>query len=99
RDPDQEPRRESGEAGRAGTAVSRRSVAPSDPRARPASAREVMSTLVVHPLAGKLEGGVPVPSDKSIGHRALLFASLCEGVSTIRGFSYGEDNVSTANAM
>jgi 3-phosphoshikimate 1-carboxyvinyltransferase len=40
-----------------------------------------------------------VPSDKSIGHRALLFSSLCEGVSNIRGFSYGEDNVSTANAM
>jgi 3-phosphoshikimate 1-carboxyvinyltransferase len=59
-----------------------------------------MSTLVVHPLDGKpLVGSVPVPSDKSIGHRAVLFASLCEGTSEIRGFSYGEDNVSTANAM
>ncbi len=59
-----------------------------------------MSTLVVHPLAGTpLVGSVPVPSDKSIGHRALLFASLCEGTSEIRGFSYGEDNVSTANCM
>lgn len=59
-----------------------------------------VSVLVVHPLEGKpLVGSVPVPSDKSIGHRALLFASLCEGASEIRGFSYGEDNVSTANAM
>lgn len=58
-----------------------------------------MTTLVVHPQSTPLTGGVPVPSDKSIGHRALLFASLCEGTSTIRGFSYGEDNVSTANAM
>lgn len=59
-----------------------------------------MSTLVVHPLAGTpLVGSVPVPSDKSIGHRALLFASLCEGESTILSFSHGEDNVSTANAM
>jgi 3-phosphoshikimate 1-carboxyvinyltransferase len=58
-----------------------------------------MSVIVVHPLEGPLVGSVPVPSDKSIGHRALLFASLCEGVSTIRGFSYGEDNVSTANAV
>lgn len=59
-----------------------------------------MTTLVVHPL-GKtpLVGSVPVPSDKSIGHRALLFSSLCEGVSEIRSFSHGEDNVSTANAM
>jgi 3-phosphoshikimate 1-carboxyvinyltransferase len=59
-----------------------------------------VSTLVVHPL-GKtpLVGSVPVPSDKSIGHRALLFASLCDGTSEIRNFSHGEDNVSTANAM
>lgn len=59
-----------------------------------------MSTIVVHPLGStRLVGSVPVPSDKSIGHRALLFASLCEGTSEIRGFSHGEDNVSTANAM
>ena len=58
-----------------------------------------MTDLVVHPLDKALTGSVPVPSDKSIGHRALLFASLCEGVSNIRGFSHGEDNVSTANAM
>ncbi|MDP9036872.1 MAG: 3-phosphoshikimate 1-carboxyvinyltransferase, partial [Myxococcota bacterium] len=42
---------------------------------------------------------VPVPSDKSIGHRALLLAALCEGQSKIAGFSHGEDNVSTANAL
>ncbi|MDB4940649.1 MAG: aroA [Labilithrix sp.] len=58
-----------------------------------------MTDLVVHPLDRPLHGSVPVPSDKSIGHRALLFASLAEGVSTIKGFSYGEDNVSTAKAM
>ena len=59
-----------------------------------------MSTLIVHPLNGTpLVGSVPVPSDKSIGHRSLLFASLCEGMSEIRSFSHGEDNVSTANCM
>jgi len=58
-----------------------------------------VTDLVVHPAERPLVGSVPVPSDKSIGHRALLFATLCEGVSRIRGFSYGEDNVSTANAM
>lgn len=57
------------------------------------------STLVVHPLEKPLVGSVPVPSDKSIGHRALLFASLANGKSRITGFSRGEDNVSTANAM
>jgi 3-phosphoshikimate 1-carboxyvinyltransferase len=58
-----------------------------------------VTDLVVQPLEKALTGSVPVPSDKSIGHRALLFASLCEGTSNIRGFSHGEDNVSTANAM
>src|SRR4051812_4393220 len=65
-------------------------------RSRP---EEGVTDLVVHPLDRPLTGSVPVPSDKSIGHRSLLFASLCEGVSHIKGFSYGEDNVSTANAM
>lgn len=55
--------------------------------------------LVVHPIDRPLEGSVPVPSDKSIGHRALLFGALCHGTSHIRGFSRGEDNVSTANAL
>ena len=58
-----------------------------------------MTTLVIHPATKPLVGSVPVPSDKSIGHRALLLASLCEGQSQIHGFSHGEDNVSTANAM
>jgi 3-phosphoshikimate 1-carboxyvinyltransferase len=58
-----------------------------------------MTTLVIHPATGPLKGSVPVPSDKSIGHRALLFGALCEGVTRIHGFSHGEDNVSTANAL
>ncbi|MDP9002755.1 MAG: 3-phosphoshikimate 1-carboxyvinyltransferase, partial [Myxococcota bacterium] len=44
-------------------------------------------------------GSVPVPSDKSIGHRALLLGALCEGQTRVAGFSHGEDNVSTANAL
>jgi 3-phosphoshikimate 1-carboxyvinyltransferase len=58
-----------------------------------------MTTLIVHPATGPLVGSVPVPSDKSIGHRALLFGALCEGTTHIAGFSHGEDNVSTANAL
>jgi 3-phosphoshikimate 1-carboxyvinyltransferase len=58
-----------------------------------------MTTLVVHPATGPLKGSVPVPSDKSIGHRALLFGALCEGDTHIHGFSHGEDNVSTANCL
>ncbi|MCB9591386.1 MAG: 3-phosphoshikimate 1-carboxyvinyltransferase [Sandaracinaceae bacterium] len=43
-----------------------------------------------------LRGSVKVPGDKSIGHRALMFASLAEGRSTIQGLSAGLDNRSTA---
>ena len=58
-----------------------------------------MTTLIVHPAARPLVGSVPVPSDKSIGHRALLFGALCDGESRIAGFSHGGDNVSTANVL
>lgn len=58
-----------------------------------------MTSLVVHPANGPLIGSVPVPSDKSIGHRALLLGALCDGPSIIRGFSGGEDNIATANAL
>jgi 3-phosphoshikimate 1-carboxyvinyltransferase len=40
-----------------------------------------------------------VPSDKSIGHRALLFGAIASGQSRVHGFSGGEDNVATANAL
>lgn len=58
-----------------------------------------MTRIVVHPVQGPLRGSVPVPSDKSIGHRALLFGALAEGVTRIRDFSRGEDNLSTAGAL
>lgn len=49
--------------------------------------------------SGPLRGAVRVPGDKSIGHRALLFAGLADGESTIRGLSGGLDNRATATAM
>ena len=58
-----------------------------------------MTALVVHPATGPLVGSVPVPSDKSIGHRALLLGALCAGDSHLTGFSHGGDKVSTANAL
>ncbi len=58
-----------------------------------------MTRLVVHPQRSPLAGSVPVPSDKSIGHRALLFGALAHGTSEVRRFSYGEDNVATLGAL
>ncbi|HEX4336230.1 MAG TPA: 3-phosphoshikimate 1-carboxyvinyltransferase [Polyangiaceae bacterium] len=54
-----------------------------------------MTRILVRPAAKALTGSVPVPSDKSIGHRAFIFGAFARGKSRVKGFSYGEDNVST----
>jgi 3-phosphoshikimate 1-carboxyvinyltransferase len=46
-----------------------------------------------------LRGRAAIPGDKSVGHRALIFASLAEGRSSIRNLSGGLDNLSTAQAF
>lgn len=46
-----------------------------------------------------LRGNVELRGDKSIGHRALLFAALAEGRSTIDGLSGGLDHRSTADIL
>jgi 3-phosphoshikimate 1-carboxyvinyltransferase len=40
-----------------------------------------------------------VPGDKSIGHRAVIFASIAQGTSRICNLSGGEDNRSTVEAF
>ncbi|KQT32717.1 3-phosphoshikimate 1-carboxyvinyltransferase [Sphingomonas sp. Leaf412] len=49
--------------------------------------------------AGPLTGSVTVPGDKSISHRALMFAALAVGESRIEGLLEGEDVLATAAAM
>lgn len=46
-----------------------------------------------------LAGSVPLPADKSIAHRALLFAALAHGTSRVVAATPGEDNASTAAAL
>jgi 3-phosphoshikimate 1-carboxyvinyltransferase len=58
-----------------------------------------MTDLIVHPAERGLRGTVTVPSDKSIGHRALLLSALATGTSRVIGFSRGEDNLSTLTAL
>ena len=57
---------------------------------RPLSARRPSA-----PLAGT----VTVPGDKSISHRALMFAALAVGKTRIEGLLEGEDVLRTAAAM
>ena len=49
--------------------------------------------------AGPLRGTVRVPGDKSISHRALMFAGLAVGETLIQGLLEGEDVLCTAAAM
>ncbi|WP_027442212.1 3-phosphoshikimate 1-carboxyvinyltransferase [Erythrobacter cryptus] len=48
---------------------------------------------------GPLRGTIRVPGDKSISHRALMFAGLAVGRSRITGLLEGEDVLATAAAM
>jgi 3-phosphoshikimate 1-carboxyvinyltransferase len=49
--------------------------------------------------AASLTGTVRVPGDKSISHRALMFAALAIGETRISGLLEGEDVLRTAAAM
>lgn len=49
--------------------------------------------------SGALGGEVRVPGDKSISHRAVMFAALADGISTVSGFLEGEDTRATARAF
>ncbi len=46
-----------------------------------------------------LRGGVRVPGDKSVSHRAVMLGALAEGTTRIRGFLEGEDTRATARVF
>lgn len=52
-------------------------------------------TLRVRGGTAPLRGRVRVPGDKSIGHRAVIFAALSRGPCHVTGLSGGEDNRAT----
>ena len=52
---------------------------------------------VIPPNDKKLRGTITIPSDKSISHRAVMFASLANGKSVINNFSNGKDPLSTVS--
>ncbi len=47
----------------------------------------------------RVSGAVTVPGDKSISHRAVMLASLAEGLSRISGFLPAEDTLRTVGMM
>jgi len=59
-----------------------------------------MTMINYHVQAGgQLAGELQVPGDKSISHRAVMFAALAEGTSEITGFLSGEDCLCTMRAF
>ncbi len=54
--------------------------------------------LLIHPTQA-LHGDVIVPGDKSISHRAAMFAALAEGQSRVRNFLPGGDCLATLGVL
>jgi len=54
--------------------------------------------LVAEPAVGGLKGELTPPGDKSISHRALIFASLARGRSELSGVLESEDTLATLGA-
>jgi len=50
-------------------------------------------------VPGSLSGEVVAPPSKSVAHRAIIVASLAEGVSNIYNVSYSDDILATINVL
>ncbi len=57
-----------------------------------------LKSIQINP-ARHLKGEITVPGDKSITHRALIFASIARGKSIVRGLQKGKDCLATLNAL
>ncbi|MBI5483434.1 MAG: 3-phosphoshikimate 1-carboxyvinyltransferase [Deltaproteobacteria bacterium] len=57
-----------------------------------------MNSITIHP-AHSIKGEITVPGDKSISHRSIMLGAIANGITTVRGFLRGEDNMSTMSAF
>lgn len=57
-----------------------------------------MNSITLNPVSC-LRGEIAVPGDKSISHRSIMLGALANGVTTVRGFLRGEDNMATMKAF
>jgi len=55
-------------------------------------------TFIAEPSVS-IHGDITVPGDKSISHRSIMFGSLAEGVTHIKGFLPGQDCLATMAAF
>lgn len=49
--------------------------------------------------ANEVAGDITVPGDKSVSHRSIMFGSLAEGTTHIKGFLPGQDCLATMNVF
>src|SRR6185369_6155258 len=57
-----------------------------------------MNSITIKP-ASSLSGEITVPGDKSISHRSIMLGAIADGVTTVKGFLRGEDNMATMAAF
>lgn len=58
----------------------------------------LVNSITIQPAAS-VRGEIVVPGDKSISHRSIMLGAIANGVTTVRGFLRGEDNMSTMDAF
>lgn len=57
-----------------------------------------MNSITIKPVRS-MSGEIPIPGDKSISHRSIMLGAIANGITTVRGFLRGEDNMSTISAF
>lgn len=58
-----------------------------------------MKKILVRTQKTPLKGTITVPGDKSISHRAIMLASIAEGVSTVKDWLPAGDTIATLEAF
>ena len=53
----------------------------------------------IQPLKKGLSGEILIPGDKSVSHRSVMFAGLCDSEVKITNFLHAADCMSTVNCM
>lgn len=61
--------------------------------------KPTQDTILIRPAPSGVRGEIALPGDKSISHRAVMFASIAQGESRIVNCSGGGDNRSTIGAF
>ncbi len=59
----------------------------------------MMSSEIIEKLSGGLRGTIKLSGDKSISHRSIMLASLCNNSVAIKNFLYARDCLSTVSCL